>query len=154
MQSQQTQLATAVLRGDGAYPQILGSAWFRQTDEGVLVTVRVSGLPTGNAPCGGKFFALHVHGGPSCAGNAQDPFADAGSHFSPHACPHPGHAGDLPPLIGADGRAYSSVLTDRFTVDEIVGRVLIIHEGHDDFTAQPSGNAGIKIACGVIQQVY
>ena len=45
-----------------------------------------------------------------------------------------------------------SVLTNRFTVREIVGRVIIIHEEMDDFSTQPAGNAGTKIACGKIVQ--
>lgn len=155
MQIQQpTELAAAALRGGNGYPDLTGYAWFRQTPEGVLVTIRVEGLPTGETPCGGRFFALHIHTGSACTGNAQDAFADAGSHLNPGSCLHPYHAGDLPPLLGADGRAYSSFLTGRFTVEEIVGRVLILHENHDDFTTQPSGNARTKIACGVIRRIY
>jgi Cu-Zn family superoxide dismutase len=43
-----------------------------------------------------------------------------------------------------------SFLTNRFTLDEIIGRVIIIHDKPDDFTSQPSGNSGNKIACGKI----
>ena len=43
-----------------------------------------------------------------------------------------------------------SVLTNRFTVDEIINKVIIIHENKDDFTTQPSGGAGTKIDCGKI----
>ena len=50
-------------------------------------------------------------------------------------------------------RAYLSVLTDRFNVSDIIGRTVIIHNMPDDFTSQPSGNAGEKIACGVIKKV-
>jgi Cu-Zn family superoxide dismutase len=49
-------------------------------------------------------------------------------------------------------RAYLSVLTDRFNVSDIIGRTVIIHNMPDDFTSQPSGNAGEKIACGVIKK--
>lgn len=63
---------------------------------------------------------------------------------------HPNHAGDLPPLLSAGGYAKMTVLTGRFRVDEIVGRTLVIHNGVDDFTGQPSGNSGKKIACGII----
>ena len=83
-------------------------------------------------------------------GNEDDPFADAKTHYNPKSCPHPYHAGDLPPLFSANGYAYSAVLTDRFTVDEIIGKTVVIHSSPDDFTTQPSGNAGRKIACGVI----
>ena len=46
--------------------------------------------------------------------------------------------------------AYMCVYTDRFTISEIIGRTVIIHNMLDDFTSQPSGNAGEKIACGEI----
>lgn len=65
---------------------------------------------------------------------------------------HPKHAGDLPPLLECKGQAYLSVKTDRFTVDEIIGRTVIIHSDSDDFSTQPTGNAGRKIACGVIRR--
>jgi len=44
-------------------------------------------------------------------------------------------------------------MTDSFTVKEIIGKTVVIHSMPDDFTTQPSGNAGSKIGCGVIQQV-
>lgn len=43
------------------------------------------------------------------------------------------------------------VLTDRFRVRDIIGRTVVIHSGPDDFHTQPAGNAGEKIACGVIR---
>ena len=44
------------------------------------------------------------------------------------------------------------VLSNRFSIEEIIGRTVIIHDAPDDFRTQPSGNAGMKIACGVIQK--
>lgn len=79
-----------------------------------------------------------------------DPFADAMSHYDPRGCAHPYHAGDLPPLFGNNSFALSVFLTDRFSVHEVIGRTVIIHDHPDDFTTQPSGNSGTKIACGVI----
>lgn len=141
--------AVAFIQGSSDHPALRGQATFVQTYRGVLVTVRVDGLPP-EEPCAGGVFALHIHGGTSCTGNATDPFGDAGTHYDPWDCPHPYHAGDLPPLFGNDGFAYLSVLTNRFTVEEIVGKVLVIHRGVDDFTSQPAGNAGAKIGCGRI----
>ena len=46
------------------------------------------------------------------------------------------------------------VLTGRFRVGEIIGRSVVLHSDPDDFHTQPSGNAGMKIACGVIRRVY
>ena len=81
-----------------------------------------------------------------------DPFAGAMTHDNPENCAHPAHAGDLPPLFGNNGRAAAAVLTDRFTVREILGKTVIVHANRDDFTTRPSGDAGTKIACGEIMR--
>ena len=145
--------AVAVVKGSEADPQIRGTVKFYQARQGVLVVADILGLPVSEGDCGGNIFAFHIHGGASCTGNEEDPFANAGTHYNPHGCPHPYHAGDMPPLFGAGGRAFLAFLTDRFTVNEILGKTVIIHDGVDDFTTQPSGNAGMKIACGVISRV-
>lgn len=139
----------ARIRGSEAYPDIRGIVSFRQTPYGVMVTAEVFGLPYEDK-CNSGIFAFHIHSGTSCTGNEKDPFADAGGHYNPGECPHPYHAGDLPPLFGNKGYAYMSVLTDRFTVKEVIGRTVIIHKNPDDFTTQPAGNSGEKIACGLI----
>ena len=139
----------AKIRGGNGYPDLKGCATFVQTEKGVLVTVRVSGLPK-NARCEGGIFAMHIHAGENCVGDSNDQFSGAKTHYNPEDCLHPYHAGDLPPLIGNNGVAYMSVLTDRFTVSEILGKVIIIHLNKDDFTTQPSGNSGTKIGCGKI----
>ncbi len=141
--------AIAKIKGSSAYPGIKGSVTFLQTPKGVLVTAELFGLPY-ESGCSANIFALHIHSGTSCTGNEADPFADAGGHYNPNDCPHPAHAGDLPPLFSNHGYAYLSVLTDRITVEEVVGRVVIIHRQTDDFKTQPAGNAGTKIACGKI----
>lgn len=143
--------AAAMLRGGNGYPDIRGTALFRRKENGVLVTVNVFGLPKDGGDCDNRIFAMHIHEGASCTGTEEDAFADAGTHFNPKNCLHPQHAGDLPPLFGCDGTAYCSVLTNRFSLEEIIGRTLILHDHLDDFTTQPSGNAGTKIACGVIR---
>lgn len=142
--------AAAVLTGSDKYPEIHGKVLFYQLNDGVLVRAEVSGLPKGNSPCESPVFAFHIHNGTACSGDLNDPFLNAGSHFNPDGCPHPYHAGDLPPLFGANGRAFSAFLTDRFEVSEVLGKPLIIHSHPDDFMTQPSGNAGEKIACGII----
>ncbi len=141
--------ARAEIRGSGTYPDIRGTVTFRQMLNGVLVTAKIFGLPYENE-CGSGIFAFHIHNGTSCTGDAEGPFSDAGTHYNPGETSHPYHAGDLPPLFGNRGYAYMSVLTDRFTVKEIIGRVIIIHSEPDDFKTQPSGNSGDKIACGKI----
>lgn len=140
-------MAIARVRGSSAYPNIKGKVLFYQTPMGVVVESDVTGLP----PTKTNIFAFHIHEGHACSGNATDPFADALEHYNPVHVAHPMHAGDLPPLFSNNGRAWMAVLTDRFEVNQVIGRVVIIHDNPDDFTTQPSGNAGTKIACGVIE---
>ena len=142
--------ARAVVRGSGRYPLIYGEVRFYQTTLGVVVLAEIMGLPDSENPCRAPIFGFHIHDGGECTGNSDDPFANAGRHYNPDGCPHPYHAGDMPPLFGAGGLAFSAFLTDRFAVEEILGRTVIIHGAPDDFTTQPAGNAGEKIACGVI----
>ena len=137
--------AAASLSGSAAAPNLTGTVQFCQLAQGVLITAHVSGLPQANT---GGFFALHIHEGSGCAG---DGFPDTLSHYNPSGRPHPEHAGDLPPLLSNDGEAYLSVLTNRFSLPDILGRTVVIHDGPDDFHSQPAGNAGSKIACGVIR---
>lgn len=142
--------AAAFIKGSTAYPGIRGLVRFYQTDIGVYVVTSVTGLPRGNSRCESPILAMHIHDGASCEGR-NEAFPMSGTHYNPNGCEHPYHAGDLPPLFSANGTAMGSVLTNRFTVQEIIGKIVIIHSGVDDFTTQPSGNSGEKIACGVIQ---
>lgn len=144
--------AVAVVNGSRDYPDIRGTVSFYQTGVGVLVSVQMTGLPRAESACRVPIFAMHIHSGGSCTGNESDPFADALTHYNPRGCPHPYHAGDMPPLFGANGRAFCAFLTNRFTVAEVIGRCVIVHGSRDDFTTQPSGDAGTKIACGVIRR--
>lgn len=144
--------AAAVVRGSRKYAQLAGTVSFWQTENGVVVAAAMQGLPVqSGVPCAHPVLALHIHAGGSCTGTAEKPFANAGMHYNPENCNHPFHAGDLPPLFADKaGNAWMAVLTDRFTVKEIIGKTVIVHAGADDFTTQPSGNAGDMIACGVI----
>ncbi len=143
--------AAAIIKGSDEYPTVVGDVRFYQLDEGVLVAARVEGLVEANEAGQSPVFGFHIHSGSSCTGNETDPFADAMTHYNPKDRPHPHHAGDMPPLFGNNGSAFLAFITDRFTVDEIVGKTVIIHSMPDDFTTQPAGNAGKKIACGVIR---
>ena len=145
--------AAAVIKGDENCPDILGTVLFYQTEDGVIVFAEISGLPDVQRHCYVGIFGFHIHKGTDCGGNMQDHFADAMSHFDLDDCPHPYHSGDLLPLFGNKGLAISAFLTNRFCVNEIIGRTVIIHDQPDDFTTQPSGNSGTKIACGVIKSV-
>lgn len=143
--------AFAKIRGNGEHPNLRGIVRFYQTSSGVVVSAEIQGLPNPSGQCESPIFAFHIHSGGSCTGNSEDPFANAGTHFNPNNCLHPYHAGDMPPLFGADGSAFSMFLTNRFKLSDVIGKTVIIHSAPDDFTTQPSGNSGKKIACGVIE---
>ena len=143
--------SAADISGGENYPGIRGRVIFRQQKTGVLVTADIYGLPTGETGCDSGVFGFHIHEGEDCGSNGQEPFSNTKGHYNPGDCPHPYHAGDLPPLFENDGYAYMSFLTNRFTATEIIGRTVVIHLKPDDFHSQPSGNSGEKIACGVIK---
>lgn len=142
--------AKAYIKGGKDYPQINGMVNFKELQNGVMVTAQINGLPKSKDGCRGRFFGFHIHEGTSCSGNEEDEFADAKMHYNLTGCDHPFHAGDLPPLIENNGYAYMHVLIDKFKIKDIIGKVVIIHDMPDDFTTQPSGNSGTKIACGKI----
>ncbi len=142
--------AFARIKGSDEYPRINGIAYFYKVQAGVLVSLHLNGLPVSDDICKKPIFAVHIHSGTSCTGNNDDPFADAMTHYNPNDCPHPYHAGDLPPIFGANGLGFSAFLTNRFSAEKIIGKTIIVHSSPDDFTTQPSGNSGTKIACGVI----
>ena len=145
--------AIAQIRGSAKYRGIHGKVLFYQTNRGVDVVAEVEGLPISPTTCGSSVFAFHIHEGNSCSGNGDMPFPETKGHYNPIDCPHPEHAGDLPPLFGNNGYAFMAVLTNRFTIRNVVGRTIIIHAQSDDFRTQPSGFSGEKIACGEIVSV-
>ena len=142
--------AVAIVEGSNEYPEIYGTVRFFEAKSGTLVVIEITGLPKMQNGFESPIFAFHIHIGNSCTGNASDPFADAKTHYNPKGVSHPYHSGDLPPLFSASGTAFSATLTDRFTIPEIIGKTVVIHSSPDDFTTQPSGNSGTKIACGRI----
>lgn len=138
--------AVAFLRGGAEESHLSGQLRFYQERSCVRVVADVSGLPADNES---GFFALHIHEGGSCSGPE---FAGTGGHYNPRNRAHPKHAGDLPPLLSCGGRAHLALRTDRFRVEEVLGKTAVLHSGPDDFHSQPAGNAGRKIACGVIRR--
>lgn len=144
-------IAKANIKGGKKYPKINGAVTFREVKNGVLVTAKVNGLPQSSDSCTGRFFGFHIHEGSSCSGTISGEFANAKTHLNPTNCPHPFHMGDLPPLIENNGYAHMTVLINKFKIKDILGKVVIIHDSPDDFTTQPSGNSGSKIACGIIE---
>ncbi|MDE5753901.1 MAG: superoxide dismutase family protein, partial [Oscillospiraceae bacterium] len=140
------------ISGSPDYPQITGIVRLYQSKNGVIVYADIRNLPDTETPCQKKIFGFHIHSGTACTGDEMDSFSAAMSHYNPDNCMHPYHAGDLPPLFGNHGIAVSVFLTDRFSVNEIIGKAMIIHDSSDDFITQPSGNSGTKIACGIIRR--
>lgn len=145
--------AVAVIAGSPQYSQISGTVKFYQTDIGVFVVTSVTGLPKNSDPCAQPIFAFHIHNGSGCTSSSSVPFENSCTHFNPNNCSHPFHAGDMPPLFSSDGAAWNTYFTNRFRVNNIIGLPVIIHSKADDFTTQPSGNSGDKIACGVINEI-
>ncbi|NLJ83560.1 MAG: superoxide dismutase family protein [Halanaerobiaceae bacterium] len=137
-------------------PSIRGMVNFYDTPGGTFVCVEISGLPpyrpavNGN-PIGPHGFHIHENG--SCViGDPADPFLAAGGHWNPDSQPHGNHAGDFPVLFSNNGIARMCFFTNKFKPYEVIGRSVIIHENPDDYRSQPSGNAGKRLACGVIRR--
>lgn len=140
--------AAAWVQGGSAYPQISGLVKFYDTPYGgILVEAEVFGLPDLTAQKATAFYAMHIHANGDCSNG----FTKTGEHYNPTMQPHPEHAGDLLPLMGNQGYAWSVFYDKRFRVRDILGRSVVIHAKRDDFSTQPAGNSGEKIACGVIR---
>jgi Cu-Zn family superoxide dismutase len=141
--------AVAVLQSLGA-SGVSGKVTFTKAEGGVRVQAEISGLKEG--PHG-----FHVHEFGDCS--ALDG-ASAGGHFNPGGVAHAGpadaarHAGDLGNVeAGKDGNARLDLVVKGSTLegpDGILGRGVIVHEKVDDLKTQPTGNAGGRVACGVV----
>ena len=130
----------------------IGEADFEQVGNKVRVVIFVEGLKPGQE------HGLHIHEKGDCSSGDG---MSAGGHFNPHGKPHghpksgERHAGDLPSLsANKQGRARVQVEVDGLTVApgpaSVVGRAVIVHADPDDYKTQPTGNAGARLACGVI----
>lgn len=143
--------ATAIIRGDVQYPGLRGIANFYQTKwkSGLMIEVELSGLPNDRA-YSPRFLGMHIHEN----GNCNQDFQNTGMHYNPTMAVHPYHLGDLPAILNSNGYAYIVFYDGFLELSDVEGRSLIIHERRDDFTTQPSGDSGAKIACGVIRQEF
>ena len=138
-----------------------GSVTFTETEEGLRVEYDLVGLELGD-------HGFHVHQNGACGrGDDGTPGGAAGGHFNPLDAPHGApegdrdtrHIGDLGNVTSERGGVTGGVARGEF-VDplislsgptSIVDRALVLHQGTDDLESQPSGDAGDRIACGVIQ---
>lgn len=132
----------------------VGLATFREASDGVVMEVEVKGLTPG-------LHAVHIHAVGKCEGPA---FTSAGGHFNPmqkkHGMKNPdgAHAGDFPNMmIAKDGSGRFEALTDMITLGsgptsifDADGSAVVVHAGVDDYTTDPTGNAGDRAACGVV----
>lgn len=144
--------AVAHILGSEKYGSLRGVVSFYDIGYAVLVTYSFFGLPYESGNCQHPVLGFHIHEGTSCTGTSEDPFADAKTHYNPGNCEHPMHAGDLPPIFVNEGMSWGAVVTSRFSIKEVLGRVVIVHAMPDDFHTQPSGDSGEKIACGIIRR--
>ena len=130
---------------------VRGTVLFTPEGDYVRVTARVSGLKPNQE------HGFHVHERGDCS--APDA-TSAGGHFNPTSAPHgaqaePHHGGDMPALKSdASGNANMSFLISGVTLDlsrtGVMGRGVIVHAMPDDYATQPTGNSGVRLACGVI----
>ena len=130
-----------------------GRATLTGTSAGVLIDLAVSGLPAG------QWVAFHVHETGTC--DASDGHESAGGHFNPGGADHGylsengPHAGDMPnQWVDGEGTLQAQVFNAMVTLDgdqAIRGKALMIHGGKDDHSSQPSGDAGDRQACAVIE---
>jgi Cu-Zn family superoxide dismutase len=134
---------------------LTGKATFREVDGKVTLTIEIEGAEPGT-------HAVHLHEKGDCT--APDG-ASAGGHWNPTHENHgkwataPFHRGDIGNIeVGADGKGSLTLTTDLWTIGgppetDVVGKSIIVHAKADDFATQPTGNAGGRSGCGVVELV-
>lgn len=145
--------ATAVIQSTDGNSPLVGSAHFEDTSDGLRVEVSIFGAPPG--PHG-----FHIHENGSC----EDKGGAAGGHFNPTKTKHgflpkdglqAAHGGDMGNMdVMESGEGTLLLVLPDVTIEggkyNVAGRAVILHEKKDDF-GQPTGNAGRRIGCGIIQ---
>ncbi|WP_354683741.1 superoxide dismutase family protein [Cupriavidus necator] len=146
-----TARATATLQPKSG-TNTAGTVTFQQQPGGVMMTASITGLPPNSV------HGFHVHEKGDCS--APDAMS-AGGHFNPTGKPHgqmtmpDHHAGDMNNLTAdASGNVRVSMLLPDLSVgtgaNSVIGRAVVVHKDPDDYKTQPTGNAGGRIACGVV----
>jgi len=133
--------------------EVTGTVTFTATDNGVRVVAHFENVSPGK-------HGFHIHEFGDCS--APDA-TSAGGHYNPTDMPHAGrnaeqrHVGDLGNLTAdQDGVAHADFVDPVISLEgpnSIVGKAVILHSGEDDLTTQPTGDAGARLACGVIELV-
>lgn len=146
--------ATATLQGAPEDTDFKGTITFTPEGNGVRVVAHLEGVDQDGQ------HGFHVHETGDCShGEGDKHFTTAGGHFNPanteHACPptEPRHAGDLGniPVTGGNGHLEAtSNLLSLSGPNSVVGKAIILHAKADDCKTQPTGDAGDRLACGVI----
>lgn len=149
-------IARADIKGGPLAPDLRGYVIFTPAPNGTNVCVNVVGLPpykpatNDEGPIGPHGFHIHENG--NCTvGDSDDPFQAAGGHWNPDNQPHGHHAGDFPVLFSNNGAARMCFFTSRFKITDVIGKSIIIHKNPNDYRSQPSGDAGKRLACGLIK---
>lgn len=133
-------------------PGVSGTVTITKVVGGVKIVADVSGVK----PDGKHGFHIHENG--EC--EHSDHFKSAGGHFNPahvdHACPptDPRHAGDLGNIEVTGGKGHLELTSSELTLEGangVVGKAFILHAGTDDCKTQPTGDAGGRLACGVVK---
>lgn len=135
--------AKAQISGGENYPEICGEVLFYNFDDVCVVSVLFHSLPQTET----NIFGFHIHENGECSGD----FSSAGGHYGDGL--HPTHKGDMPPIFSCDGNSFMIFCLNKFNINEIINKSIILHKNVDDFTSQPSGNSGERIACGIIKKI-
>ena len=127
--------------------KVTGTVTFTKSGDGVKVVADIAGLTPGK-------HGFHVHEFGDCS--AADA-TSAGSHFNPSGDTHAGHdadkrhMGDLGNLeADSSGKARLDLTDKQMKLSAVIGKAVIVHEKADDLKTQPTGDAGGRVACGVI----
>lgn len=142
----------------GGIGRILGEVMLRDSDKGLELRVKLSGLTPGE-------HGIHIHENVSCEPREKEGKMEAagstGPHYDPkgtgiHAGPHgAGHRGDLPQILAAvDGSSESVITASNVKLSEILNRAIVIHAGSDNYADAPNplGGGGARVACGIIRK--
>jgi Cu-Zn family superoxide dismutase len=151
----QTARAEATIASTYPDTAVTGTATFETVNGKVKMVLNITAAAKAN-----KSVAVHIHEHPACG----DEGKEAHGHWNPTKANHGKwgsdafHSGDIGNIeLDGDGKGSKELETDRWTIGgdsttNILNRSIIVHGGVDDFKTQPTGNAGNRIGCGIINR--